>query len=96
MSGSKLESLLRAQWTEAAQDWIETDQVARTGMLDSWMLDALGDVSGKKVIDIGCGEGRFCRILSDGGAVMTGVDLTEELVERATGIGERQGNVSRR
>ena len=57
MSGSKLETLLRAQWTEAAQDWIETDQVARTGMLDSWMLDALGDVSGKKVIDIGCGEG---------------------------------------
>ena len=87
MSGSKLETLLRAQWTEAAQDWIETEQVARTGMLDSWMLDVLGDVSSKKVIDIGCGEGRFCRILSDGGAVMTGVDLTEELVERARELG---------
>ena len=57
----ELEKRLRSQWTKYAQDWIETDQAVRKGMLDSWMLDALGDVSGKSVIDIGCGEGRFCR-----------------------------------
>ena len=83
----ELENRLRTQWTEAAQDWIERDHVHRTGMLDSWMLDALGDVSGKKVIDIGCGEGRFCRILSERGAVMTGVDLTKALIERARELG---------
>ena len=44
----ELSRRLRAQWTESAQDWIETDQAVRTGMLDSWMLDALGDVSGKR------------------------------------------------
>ena len=79
----ELEERLRTQWTEAAQDWIETDQAVRTGMLDSWMVEALGDVSGKRVIDIGCGEGRFCRILSERGATVTGVDLTEALIERA-------------
>ena len=78
-----LEDRLRRQWTEAAQDWIGQDQAVRTGMLDSWMLDALGDVRGKRVLDIGCGEGRFSRLLAGLGAEVTGVDLTEPLVERA-------------
>jgi ubiquinone/menaquinone biosynthesis C-methylase UbiE len=83
----ELEERLRVQWTEAAQDWIETDQAVRTSMLDSWMVEALGDVSGKQVIDIGCGEGRFCRILSELGATVTGIDLTEALIERARELG---------
>ena len=74
---------LRSQWVESAQDWIETDQAVRTGLLDRWMLDALGDVSGKSVIDIGCGEGRFSRLLARLGATVTGVDLTEAFIERA-------------
>ena len=86
----ELENRLRAQWTKYAQDWIETDQAVRTGMLDTWMLDALGDVSDKSVIDIGCGEGRFCRILSERGAVMTGIDLTEALIERAREVGSKR------
>ena len=74
---------LRTQWTESARAWIETDQIEREAMLDAWMLDALGDVSGKDIIDIGCGEGRFCRVLADRGAAVTGVDLTAPLIQRA-------------
>ncbi len=82
-----IERRLRAQWTEAAQDWIGTDQAVRTGMLDSWMLRAIGDVSGRAVIDIGCGEGRFCRLLAGLGAAVTGVDHTEPLIEQARALG---------
>ena len=78
-----LHQRLHTQWTEAAQDWIAADQAVRTGMLDRWMLDSLGDVSGKSAIDIGCGEGRFSRLLSNLGATVTGVDLTETFIERA-------------
>ena len=81
-----LEDTLRTQWTEAAQDWIGQDQAERTGMLDSWMLDALGDVRGKSVLDIGCGEGRFSRVLAGLGAEVTGLDLTKPLVERARSL----------
>ena len=81
-----LERRLRTQWTEAAQDWVGQDQVLRTGLLDSWMLDELGDVRGKRVLDIGCGEGRFSRLLAGLGAEVTGVDLTEPLIERARGM----------
>ena len=82
-----LEKRLGTQWTEAAQGWIEADQSIRSGMLDAWMLDALGDVSGRTVIDIGCGEGRFCRLLSGLGAKVTGVDLTKPLIDRARALG---------
>ena len=81
-----LERRLRTQWTEAAQDWVGQDQALRTGLLDSWMLDELGDVRGKRVLDIGCGEGRFSRLLAGLGAEVTGVDLTEPLIERARGM----------
>ena len=83
----ELERRLRTQWTQAAQNWIETDQSVRSGMLDAWMLDELGDVSGKTVIDIGCGEGRFCRLLAEHGAKVTGVDLTKPLISRARALG---------
>lgn len=56
-------------------------------MLDSWMLDAIGDVSGRRILDIGCGEGRFCRLLAGLGAEVTGIDLTEALVERGRKLG---------
>lgn len=81
-----LEQQLQTQWTEHVQDWIQQDQSVRTGMLDSWMLEALGDVTERRVLDIGCGEGRFCRLLSGLGAIVTGVDITEPLVEEARAL----------
>lgn len=81
-----LSQRLHTQWTESAQDWIDADQAVRTGMLDRWMLDSLGDVGGKSAIDIGCGEGRFSRLLSRLGATVTGVDLTETFIERARSL----------
>jgi ubiquinone/menaquinone biosynthesis C-methylase UbiE len=90
----KLEQQLREQWNEHVQDWIQQDQFVRTGMLDAWMLAALGNVEGRRVLDIGCGEGRFCRVLAELGADVTGVDLTEPLIKRArTLASERESYV---
>jgi len=55
----------------------------RTHLLDPAMLDAVGDVAGLKVIDVGCGEGRFSRMLAHLGADVTGIDLTPALVAEA-------------
>ncbi len=81
-----LEQQLCTQWIKHAHDWIQQDQSVRTGMLDKWMLKALGDVAGRRVLDIGCGEGRFGRVLAGLGAQVTGVDLTEPLIEQARGL----------
>jgi ubiquinone/menaquinone biosynthesis C-methylase UbiE len=48
------------------------------------MLNAVGDVGGLRVIDLGCGEGRFSRMLAERGAKVTGVDFCEQFIESAS------------
>ena len=90
-SNQELESHLREQWNESVETWIQKEQAVRTGFLDAWMLRALGDVEGRRVLDIGCGEGRFCRLLAGLGAEVTGIDLTEGLMVRARALSEGVG-----
>lgn len=48
------------------------------------MLAACGDVRGLQVIDSGCGEGRFCRMLIERGAAHAlGVDLCAPMIDAA-------------
>lgn len=50
------------------------------------LLQALGDVGGKSVIDLGCGPGFNTRMLAQiGAAKVVGVDFSEEIVALARG-----------
>ena len=84
---SNLRERLKDEWEDMAEEWIrlhsEGEDELREVVLDGWMLDAAGDVSGLKVIDLGCGEGRFTRMLTKSGAKVTGVDLCRPLIEYA-------------
>src|SRR5262245_17825630 len=76
---------LREEWRRLAPAWIresrEGANPTRGGLLDNPMIQACGDVRGLKVLDCGCGEGRFCRILLDRGAEqVVGVDLCPPMV----------------
>jgi SAM-dependent methyltransferase len=76
---------LREEWRQLAPAWIrEARQGAnptRRGLLDRPMIEACGDVRGFKVLDCGCGEGRFCRMLLDRGAEqVVGVDLCRPML----------------
>lgn len=46
-------------------------------------LQVVGDVSGLKVLDAGCGEGYLSRILVQRGADVTGIDIAAPLIEIA-------------
>ncbi|MCU0642315.1 MAG: class I SAM-dependent methyltransferase [archaeon] len=46
-------------------------------------LKLLGKVRGKKVLDLGCGPGRYASILSKKGAIVTGVDNSRVSIELA-------------
>lgn len=54
---------------------------------------ALGDVEGRRVLDAGCGQGYFSRLLADRGATVVGVEPARALVDYAveTAAGRRQG-----
>lgn len=55
----------------------------------------LKDVAGQQVLDVGCGVGRWSRLMAAEGAWVTGVDLSPTMVAEATrraaaeGLGER-------
>src|SRR6476660_5199337 len=40
------------------------------------MLDLAGDVSGRRVLDVGCGAGALAQALRDRGALVTGLDAS--------------------
>ncbi|MGB3982599.1 MAG: class I SAM-dependent methyltransferase [Bacillota bacterium] len=79
---------LRLQWMELAPLWVkearEGRNSTRNGLLDPPILEACGDVEGLSVLDCGCGEGRFCRILVERGArYVLGLDSCELMIEAA-------------
>jgi SAM-dependent methyltransferase len=46
-------------------------------------ITALGNVAGKRVLDVGCGAGSTSRALGASGADVTGVDVSSDLLELA-------------
>lgn len=62
---------------------------------DAFAVSALGDVRGKLLLDIGCGDGENSVRFAKAGASVTGIDISGEMVEltRRTaalqGVGER-------
>lgn len=66
----------KRQWDEAARIWV--DFVRRGKNYYSEYLNGpalkrtLRDVKGKRVLDIGCGEGCFSRFFAKAGAEVTG------------------------
>ncbi|NUM70665.1 MAG: methyltransferase domain-containing protein [Ignavibacteriaceae bacterium] len=46
-------------------------------------LSLLPDVKGKKILDAGCGPGKYAEILSEKGALVTGIDFSAKMIDRA-------------
>ena len=72
-------------WNAIADDWIahaDTNDY-RNHYLMPRMLAMLGNVTGKTILDLGCGEGGYARELNRRGARVTGVDGSERLIEVA-------------
>lgn len=79
---------LQEEWKRLAPVWTAETRagrnVARTGLLDKIMIETCGDVRGLVILDSGCGEGRFCRMLVNLGVRhAVGVDLRESMIKAA-------------
>jgi SAM-dependent methyltransferase len=74
-------------WNRNADAWTrevrQGHDIARERLNNPAFLAFIGDVSGKAVLDAGCGEGYNTRILAARGARMTGVDISKRMLEHA-------------
>jgi len=46
-------------------------------------LDLIGDVRNQRVLDVGCGTGRYCELLAKRGAKVVGIDSSAKMLEYA-------------
>ena len=56
---------MQSDWDASAEAWIESlkagGDFSRVAVLDRPMLAAVRASAAQRVLDVGCGEGRFCR-----------------------------------
>ena len=74
-------------WNESAQAWIaavgDRGDWAREHVIDPAMLGRIEKRGFRSALDVGCGEGRFCRLLRQRGIDAIGIDPTPALIEEA-------------
>ncbi len=74
-------------WEESAEAWIanigDDGDPARRFVLDRALLSRIEGRGYGTLLDVGCGEGRLCRILQGLGLTTTGLDPTPSLLKQA-------------
>jgi SAM-dependent methyltransferase len=74
-------------WNESAQAWIDNTgddgDDSRRFIIDPVMKQILAARPYKRALDVGCGEGRFCRMMQSYGIETVGTDPTLPLLREA-------------
>jgi len=77
-------------WLSSAPAWIERmggrGDFAREFILDEPMLERAVACHPRTVLDVGCGEGRFCRMLAEKGIDATGLDPVSAMIDAARSL----------
>lgn len=69
-------------WGQRPKDWANIQEHTGKAGYD-FVLSALSFSSATKLLDVGCGTGYFCKLASDQGANVIGLDATAEFVAEA-------------
>jgi ubiquinone/menaquinone biosynthesis C-methylase UbiE len=80
-------------WNLIAEDWsaFAESNDYRNYFLIPNTLELLGEIKGKSILDLGCGEGGYSRLISKMGADVTAIDGSEKLIEIAGKKAEQEG-----
>lgn len=70
-------------WSQLGREWFELAQTGESRMyfIMPYMLEKLGEVEGKTILDLGCGEGGYSRELAKRNANVVAIDCSEYSIE---------------
>ena len=77
-------------WDNAAAAYSAYDQSSKI-LYEPPVDELMGDVSGRRVLDAGCGDGRYSRKFNSLGADVTGIDGSSEMLSIARGYPRQPG-----
>ena len=79
-------------WNAMGDEWFELAQTgeARNCFIMPNMLRFMGDVKGKRILDLGCGEGGYARELAKKGAHLTAIDCSSKAIEYAMALAKKE------
>ena len=76
---------MAAMWGERSRDWADVMEGPSGWGIPVYerILERVPVDGSTRLLDVGCGAGRFCRIARNRGATVSGLDATEEFIEIA-------------
>jgi ubiquinone/menaquinone biosynthesis C-methylase UbiE len=67
---------------------LSQDDTYQSQVIAPRLLRLVGDISGKKILDLACGQGYFARLLKEKGAIVYGSDISSLLIKKAKSMGD--------
>ena len=78
---------VQSDWDASAEAWIDSmitaGDFSRISVLDGPMLVAVRESAAQRLLDVGCGEERFCRMMAEFAPQVTELDPTARLLQEA-------------
>ncbi len=78
---------IQKQWDSAVESWVDFVRTGKDYYRDELnnpaMFELLGNIRGKKILDLGCGEGYNSRIMARKGAEVSGSDFSKKMIDFA-------------
>lgn len=78
---------IQKQWDRATEAWVDFVRNGKDWTRDELnnpaMFKMLGDIHGKRILDLCCGEGYNTRIMARKGAKVTGIDFSKKMIKSA-------------
>ena len=86
---------LSKEWDNASESWADFvrkgQDYFREEMNNPEIFKLIGNVRGRRVLDLACGEGKNTRMLARRGARVVGVDFSEKMIKLAKEAEKREG-----
>ena len=78
-------SQLFDNWPDPYEQWFQTPIGALVKSVElEWVMNLLQPQVGEQILDAGCGSGIFTQPIAEQGAWITGIDISQPMLKRAT------------